>query len=236
LLVEDERGLSDNLARYLGNQGFNLEVVETLSAARVAMNNPPDLVILDWMLPDGNGIELIQEWRKKELLIPVILLTAKTELIDKILGLELGANDYLTKPFEPRELVARINAQLRTFQSLGRNSGSTRPRHGEESLSASNIQLNAGTREVHYHGDLIELTPMEFNLLRVFMESPNHVFSRSELLDEVWGYKNFPTTRTVDNHVSNLRKKISPELFEIVYRVGYRFISTNANSHGLPHD
>lgn len=224
LIVEDEIGLGKSLNNYLSLEGFIVEVAQTLRKARESVEEEPDLIVLDWTLPDGNGIELLRELRKKEVLTPVIMLTAKSELIDKVLGLELGANDYLTKPFEPRELLARINAQLRVLDQLKGNHKHPKYFHEEKTFSNSGIEMNTGIREVRYLGRKVELTRMEFELLRVFLEAPNQVLSRTELLNNVWGYDNFPTTRTVDNHVAQLRKKLGLSFFELVHRVGYRFV------------
>jgi DNA-binding response OmpR family regulator len=171
------------------------------------------------MLPDGQGIESLKKWRAKNLQTPVILLTARAELIDKVLGLELGGNDFVTKPFEPRELVARIRVQLRARQPSQGAPGSIQP----AGLSLGGITLNVSTVEVFYLGSLVAITKTEFELLKMFLENPNQVFSREELLKKVWGYDQFPSTRTVDTHVLQLRQKFRPEMFETVHGIGYRF-------------
>ena len=207
LLVEDDRALADSLAGYLRGEGFEALPAATLAEARRAKGYA--IVLLDWKLPDGPGIELLKQWRAEGTRVPVILLTARAELVDKVLALELGANDYLTKPFEPRELVARMRAQLRAVLPAAR-------------LSVLGVELCATTRRVTYEGRAVELTRMEFDLLKLLLENPGQVFSRDELLDRVWGYEHYPTTRTVDTHVLQLRQKLSSSLFETVRGVGYR--------------
>ena len=220
LLVEDDKNLSDSLCQYLEREGFQIIRSDTLATAREKLALTPSLVVLDWMLPDGQGIDFLREMRKKEILTPVILLTSRTDLVDKILGLETGANDYITKPFEPRELVARIRSHLRTVDSFTQSS------KAPEKIEVSGISLNRESMEVTYKNKLIALTKMEFHLLRTFIENPERVFPREALLNEVWGYDNFPTTRTIDNHVLQLRQKFESSMFETVRGVGYRFRKT----------
>ena len=213
LIVEDELSIRIPLVEYLKKEGFEILTADTLAEAEKKLSENPSLVLLDWMLPDGQGIELLRNWRQRGLLIPTILLTARTELIDKVVGLELGANDYLTKPFEPRELVARIRVQLRQISG----------QRVDEKISGAEILLNRTTREGFFQNKLIDLTKTEFELLKIFLENPNQVFSREELLKHVWGYDHSPTTRTVDTHILQLRQKTSAELFETVHGIGYRF-------------
>lgn len=213
LLIEDELNLQKSLAEYLSKEGFILITSSSLNDAETALVDQPDLILLDWMLPDGQGIELIKKWRATGNMIPIILLTARSELIDKVLGLELGANDYLTKPFEPRELLARIHVQIRL---LGQ-------KENRDVLTIANIKFVTSSREVFYLNNKLELTKTEYDLLKIFVENPNKVFSREELLNQVWGYDRTPTTRTVDTHILQLRQKTHPELFETMHGVGYRF-------------
>jgi DNA-binding response OmpR family regulator len=217
LLVEDDLAVLGLLQDYLSQDGFVVESVSDLKSARNSLAILPDLVVLDWMLPDGQGIELIREFRESGLRVPVILLTARSDLIDKVLGLELGANDYMTKPFAPRELVARIRAQIRSRK--GDSSGSL---DRSSLLTAGDICLNRGSMEVSFCKEPVTLTRMEFSLLEFFLENPNQVFSRDEILDSVWGLR-YPTTRTVDMHIAQLRQKFEPIYFETVHGTGYRF-------------
>jgi DNA-binding response OmpR family regulator len=223
LLVEDEQGLARTLGKFLREGGYTVDLAHSVEEAKRRTNGgpdgeKPDLIILDLMLPDGSGLELLRKWRDDNICKPILILTAKSELMDKVIGLELGANDYITKPFEPRELLARIGVQFRIL-------GQERRFSPKRKIIDSGIELDPSTRDVFYQNRSIPLTRMEFDLLQRLLESPNQVFSRNELLNEVWGYECFPTTRTVDNHISQLRRKINPERFEIVRRVGYRFVS-----------
>jgi DNA-binding response OmpR family regulator len=218
LLVEDEPGIASQLERLLVTEGYAVAVAFDAAAARAATataTTAPDLVILDWMLPDGQGIDLLRAWRGAGRQWPVIFLTARDELIDKVLGLELGADDYMTKPFEPRELLARIKARLRAPAPAG-------AAEARRVVAAAGIEIDDETRVVTYLGRAVELTKMEYALLHLLVESPNKVFSRDELLDKVWGFESYPTTRTVDTHVLQLRQKLAPELVETVRGVGYR--------------
>jgi DNA-binding response OmpR family regulator len=220
LLVEDDKNLSDSLTLYLKNEGFSVESVRTLAEARLKLKNDPPLVILDWMLPDGQGIDLLKELHQQSPQIPIILLTSRTELVDKVVGLESGASDYLTKPFEPRELCARIRVQLRKTPH-GPTSPS-KPNEPVTSIECSGIKINFTTRETTFRGHFIELTKMEFELLKLFISHPNRVFTREALLNQVWGYENYPTTRTVDNHVVQIRQKFDADLIETIRGIGYR--------------
>ncbi len=215
LLVEDEPNVAEALCRFLTAEGLLVRpAVDAAGAEREVQAQMPELVLLDWALPDRPGIELLRGWRERGLKFPVIMLTARAELIDKVLGLELGADDYVTKPFEPRELLARIRARLRSASEPARTS-----------LTAASgaLVIDTAAHEVRWRGVLVELTRMEFGLLRLLVEERNKVFSRDELLNRVWGFEAFPTTRTVDTHMLQLRQKLAAEIFETVRGVGYRF-------------
>jgi DNA-binding response OmpR family regulator len=212
LIVEDDPNLGQSLGDYLGTEKMTTVLSETIADARARLKiELPDLVILDWMLPDGQGIDFLRELRVQNVLIPVILLTSRNDLIDKVVGLESGANDYLTKPFEPRELVARIRAHLRGSQ--------TRP---SPTLNVGPIRLDFDSRQAYLDGRPVVTTKMEFMLLKLFCENPGKVFTRDDLLNKVWGFERYPTTRTVDTHVLQLRQKFGEELFETLRGVGYR--------------
>ena len=220
LLVEDEINIATPLLQFLKGEGFAVEHAANAAEAAAAMRlSPPKLVLLDWMLPDRPGVDLLREWRRDRIACPVILLTARHELIDKVLGLELGADDYMTKPFEPRELVARIRARLRTSPAAGLMSAKL----AAPALVAAGVTIDLEAREVRFHEALVELTKMEFELLKLLIENKNKVFSRDELLNRVWGYDAYPTTRTIDTHILQLRQKFTAELFETVRGIGYRF-------------
>ncbi|PCJ19613.1 MAG: DNA-binding response regulator [Candidatus Cloacimonadota bacterium] len=221
LLVEDDPALGQSVSSYLEQENFQVKLITTLKELNDSNLEDFDLLILDWMLPDGQGIEYLKRLPNNDNnRIPIIMLTARTELIDKVLGLELGANDYLTKPFEPRELIARIRVQLRMAQ----NKGKTVLQGNDTSniIYATNITLNLTEMKVTYKDEDVTLTKMEYALLRLFVENPNQVFSRDEILTKVWGYK-YPTTRTVDTHILQLRNKFDPSYFETVHGIGYRF-------------
>ncbi len=219
LLVEDDLNLGASTAAYLAREGFVVEWAKNLAEARgLAASFRPELVLLDWMLPDGQGVDWLRELARAGARVPVILLTARGELVDKVLGLESGANDYVTKPYEPRELVARVRAQLR--QASVTLAAPAAP--AKALVRAGEIELDLGAREARFRGRALETTRMEFELLRLLCENPNRVFSREELLNQVWGYERFPTTRTVDTHILQLRQKLADELFETVRGVGYR--------------
>jgi DNA-binding response OmpR family regulator len=209
LLVEDDLSLAKDLNDYLTQESYMVQVVRSVKEAQIISLNF-DLIILDWMLSDGQGIDLLKQIRADKNWIPVIFLTAKADLIDRVVGLESGANDYIVKPFEPRELLARLRVHLRqptvTMQVL---------RHGD-------IILDLDLRSTHLKNKLIETTKKEFDLLALLFANPKRVFSRDELLNKVWGFENFPTTRTVDTHVLQLRQKLGDDLIQTVRGVGYR--------------
>ena len=214
-MVEDESSLAQSLLLLLQKEAYSTLLAGDLAQARQLINEQVDLVILDWSLPDGQGIDLLRQWREAGIQIPVIFLTARTELIDRVLGLEMGANDYVTKPFETRELIARIKVQLRQTSPSQRKA---------DKLVRGGISLDPLSREVFFKNEAQKLTHMEFSLLKFFLENPNKVFTREELLVKVWGYDSYPTTRTVDNHIVLLRQKFGAEHFETVRKVGYRLI------------
>lgn len=213
LLVEDDDNLADALTSYLEPEGFEVTRAISLAEGRVAISDEHDLVVLDWMLPDGVGIDLMKQWRAQGRRVPIVLLTARTDLIDRVLGLELGANDYVVKPFEPRELLARLRVQLRVRDERGAPSAK---------VEVAGIELCTDTREARFRGQPVVLTKQEYALLAVLVDNPDRVFSRAELLDLAWGYENYPTTRTVDTHIVQLRQKFDADLFQTVRGVGYR--------------
>jgi DNA-binding response OmpR family regulator len=217
LLVEDEPSVARAIADYLSSKGVDVHHVPDLAGARRAIAAESFAVILlDWMLPDGEGPDLLREHRGPA---RVIFLTARTELTDRVVGLELGADDYITKPFEPRELLARIHVQLRRQGSLAAASPPA------NALPGGPFVIDTSRREARYRGELLELTKLEFDLLHLLVREEGRVFSRDELLNLVWGYDNYPSTRTVDTHVFSLRQKSRAEHFISVRGVGYRFVA-----------
>ncbi|MCL6638887.1 MAG: response regulator transcription factor [Firmicutes bacterium] len=219
LIVDDEDKIRDMVANYLAQEGYRVvEAADGEQALRVLRQEQPDLVVLDWMLPGKSGLELCKTIRGQGG-TAVIMLTAKTEEVDKLLGLELGADDYVTKPFSLRELAARIKAVLR------RVSGGDV--HHHETIRIRDMEIDLDGREVKVKGQKIDLTPTEFKILSVLAATPGRVYSRLQLLDAVFGYAYEGYERSIDTHVSNLRKKIepdpsSPEYITTVYGTGYR--------------
>lgn len=221
LLVEDEQPIRQMLGFALTRAGYRtLEAGDARQAQSILQETHPDLILMDWMLPDATGIELIRHIKQDEFNsdIPVIMLTAKSSEDDKITGLNSGADDYVSKPFSPKELIARINAVLR------RNT----PRQTEdEVLSAQELRLNKGSHQVTINDNTVDLGPTEFRLLNFMMENPNRVYSRTTLLDHVWGRNTYVEERTVDVHILRLRKSLAPwqydKLIKTVRGVGYRF-------------
>jgi two-component system alkaline phosphatase synthesis response regulator PhoP len=218
LVVEDEANLALGLEDDLKLEGYEVEVVgDGETASRRAQEKLFDLIILDVMLPRKDGFEVCRELRRAGVRTPVILLTAKTQESDKVLGLELGADDYVTKPFSPRELRARVKAVLR------RAAGEV-----PEVYRFGEVELDFSRCELRRAGNVVEMTPLEFKLLAAFIRHRGHTLSRDKLLDEVWGRGTFVTDRVVDTHITNLRKKIEPQPSKPRYLLsvrgmGYRF-------------
>ncbi|MBL6988826.1 MAG: response regulator transcription factor [Bacteriovoracaceae bacterium] len=218
LLVEDDLSLGQSLKENLQIEGFEIFWSQSLLEAQASLDKVDvDLIILDWMLPDGQGIDFLKAFRVKNKLLPVILLTARAELIDKVIGLESGADDYLTKPFEPRELIARIRARLRI-----KSDDNTTTDSEQNVVQLGDLKIQLDSRQVYYQNKLCELSKMEFDLLRLLAMSPGRVFHREEILNKVWGLENYPTTRTVDTHVLQLRQKFDHDLIQTVRGIGYR--------------
>ncbi len=213
LLVEDDRNLADGLLVSLEQAGYECLHAETIAQVG-ALWSKADLVILDRQLPDGDSVEALPGWKKiKD--VPVILLTALVTVKDKVSGLDSGANDYLTKPFAEAELFARIRAQLRSPDSADGD-------EAKDQVVTHNLVIDKLTREVFYHDEAITLTRTEFDLLLFLASNLGRVFTRDELLDHVWGYNHFPTTRTVDTHVLQLRQKLPGLEIETLRGVGYK--------------
>ena len=221
LLVEDEPGLIITLTDRLTSEGY---VVETSSDGEVgferALNETFDIIILDVMLPRKNGFDVCRDLRQKNVQIPIIMLTARGQVVDKVVGLKLGADDYLTKPFEMLELLARIEALLRRFAGVSPSSPDT--------FQFGPVRVDFRRVEVDRDGVAVELSSLEFKLLHYLIEHRGTVISRNKLLDEVWGYDAMPSTRTVDVHVAWLRQKIEvnprhPQFILTVHGLGYKF-------------
>jgi len=211
LIVEDDKLLSENIRDLLEGENYSITTAHNLSEAH-AQKNSPDLIFLDWRLPDGRGIDFLKAIRSEGSPTPTIMLTSKSDLEDKVLGLELGANDYVTKPFASKELLARIAVQLRSKPQKITTT---------HALSFKKISLCTDSRKVTYDSHPVSLTKLEFELLKTLLQSPTKVFSRDELLNLVWGFDAFPTTRTVDMHVKQLRQKTCSAYFKTVHGIGY---------------
>ena len=220
LLVDDEPSIIQLARMYLEQAGFRVEAVGNGKAVLEAVRTyDPALVVLDVMLPEMDGFEVCRRLRAEDSPVLVIMLTARDEDIDKIVGLELGADDYLTKPFNPRELVARVRAMLRRL-----NRPVQEPDY--EVVTLGDLVIDAGRREVRVGDQVVELRTQEFDLLLTFAEHKSLVLTREQLLNLAWGYDYFGQTRTVDVHVAHLRKKISPSTVKIetVTGVGYKLV------------
>ena len=216
LIVDDEPSIVNLVSAYLKPEGYEVyTALDGPSGLKAARAFKPDLILLDVMLPEMDGIEILTRLRR-ESDVYIIMLTAKTEETDKVIGLTVGADDYVTKPFSPRELVARIKAALRRLQSSD-------PKDGEV-LSFTHVRIDTAARQVTVDDQLIELTAIEFDLLRVLAENRGRVLSREQLLDKVWGGSYYGEMRVVDVHLGHVRQKIGyPELIATVRGVGYRF-------------
>ncbi len=226
LVVDDEEAIRGLISFNLQKEGFE---VGTAAGGPEALDQvakrPPDLIILDWMLPGLSGLEVCRQLRGRPetVNIPIIMLTARAEEVDKVLGLELGADDYVTKPFSPRELTARVKARLR-----GRQSRRPEGEAGESIVSLEGLYLDREKYLARKQGRDLELPPKEFELLFLLAANPGRVFRREELLDRVWGYEYPADTRTVDVHIRHLRQKVEedpnrPETLLTVRGVGYKF-------------
>jgi two-component system phosphate regulon response regulator PhoB len=219
LIVDDETDVVDMLTMSLRAAGFTVSAVEDgPSALSRAKAEPPSLIILDLMLPQMPGLEICRTLKSDPLLhqIPIIMLTAKAEEVDKIVGLELGADDYITKPFSPRELVLRVNRSLRR--------GKDKVVTASEQVKIGNLVLDQARYEVRVQGEQIDLTATEFKLLALLMDRKGRVQPRDRLLNDVWGYESVIDTRTVDTHIRRLREKMgsASAYLETVRGVGYR--------------
>ena len=215
LVIDDEPGILKLVTSYLENEGYQVyTALDGPSGLKAARAYQPDLIVLDIMLPGMDGIELLSHLRR-ESDVYVIMLTAKTEETDKIVGLSVGADDYVTKPFSPRELVARVKAALRRIGGAPRQSSSV--------LAFQHVRIDAGSRQVWVDGEPVELTTTEFDLLLALAEQPGMVFSRERLLEKVWGHDYYGEIRVVDVHIGHIRRKLGGEYIVTVRGVGYRF-------------
>ena len=216
LVVEDEASIASFVSLYLKNAGYDVRAATNGADALASVQSQqPSLIVLDLMLPDIDGIEICRRIRQKSD-VPILMLTARDEDVDKIIGLEVGADDYLTKPFNPRELVARVKSILRRATPAREERESAQLRHGD-------LVIDAGRREVHVGEEEIQLAPKEFDLLWELLDHRGLVLTRDQLLERVWGYTFAGDTRTVDVHVRQLRRKLGDDSpIVTVWGVGYK--------------
>ena len=219
LIVDDDKHIAELISLYMMKDGYETEeVYDGREAIKKAESFQPDLILLDLMLPGMDGYQVCTEIRKTSR-VPIIMLTAKGETFDKVLGLELGADDYIVKPFDPKELVARVKAVLRRYE----------PKQEETDknlLKFDALEINLSNYSVSYEGKTLDFPPKEFELLSFLAQNPNRVFTREQLLDRIWGYEYVGDTRTVDVHVKRIREKLNSEDewgIRTVWSVGYKF-------------
>lgn len=226
LIVDDDENIAELVSLYLTKECFDTRIVhDGLEAVSAAEEYQPDLILLDLMLPGLDGYQVCREVRTKSN-VPIIMLSAKCEVFDKVLGLELGADDYIEKPFDTKELVARVKAVLRRFHTLSETPASDSPKVVE----FPGLIVNLGNYSVTYKGQKIDMPPKELELLYFLVSSADQVFTREQLLENIWGYDYLGDTRTVDVHVKRLREKIkdTPDWkIATVWGVGYKFETRN---------
>ena len=231
LIVDDDTNISELISLYLIRECFDTKCVEDGESALTAFHSfSPDLVLLDLMLPGMDGYQVCREIRR-ESQIPIIMLSAKGEVFDKVLGLELGADDYIIKPFDPKELVARVKAVLRRFHPV------PEPKRSDAAkvVHLPDLTVNLTNYSVTYRGKTLEMPPKELELLYFLASSPNQVFTREQLLDHIWGYEYVGDSRTVDVHVKRLREKLKDHeswSLATVWGIGYRFEVKNPRRQG----
>lgn len=222
LIVDDDENIAELISLYLTKECFETMIVGDGESALTAVDSfSPNLILLDLMLPGIDGYQVCREVRAKSQ-IPIIILSAKGEVFDKVLGLELGADDFMEKPFDSKELVARVKAVLRRYKPQTVASASA----GEKCVEYPDLIINQTNYSVIYMGQTVEMPPKELELLYFLASSPNHVFTREQLLDQIWGYEYIGDTRTVDVHIKRLREKIKDhDLWKIstIWGIGYKF-------------
>jgi len=221
LIVEDEPGMVQGLRDNFEFEGYQvLSAMDGVAGLERALADSPDLVILDVMMPRMSGLDVCKQLKAKRPAIPIIMLTARGQEVDKVVGLELGADDYVTKPFSIRELLARVKAVLRRAGSLPKD---------KDRYNFGEIEVNLRSCQVSRNGKSLDVSSKEFDLLKYFLCHPGEALTRDRLLEDVWGYDKFPTTRTVDAHIVRLRQKLEPKpddprFFLTVHGTGYKFV------------
>lgn len=232
LIVDDDNNIAELIALYLTKECFETMIVNDGESALTAVDSfNPNLILLDLMLPGIDGYQVCREVRAKSS-IPIIMLSAKGEIFDKVLGLELGADDYMEKPFDSKELVARVKAVLRRYKPAP-----AAPQASDiESVEYPDLIINRTNYSVVYRGETVDMPPKELELLYFLASSPNHVFTREQLLDQIWGYEYIGDTRTVDVHIKRIREKIEDENRRMTWRIttvwgiGYKFETSQTPS------
>ena len=226
IIIEDEHKIADAIAYALKREGYLVEVVYHGDAALEKIREfCPDAIILDLMLPGIDGYDILKKLQNEKA-IGVIMLTAKEDIVNKVLGLELGADDYMTKPFDMRELLARLKSLLRRIKNTVEIGES-------DTIGLSGVELHLNKRSAYSGNKLLELTPKEYDLLALLISSPNRVYSREQLLDLVWGMEYIGGTRTVDIHIQRLRKKLGPDfsgIIQTLHGIGYKALGGNGEN------
>jgi two-component system alkaline phosphatase synthesis response regulator PhoP len=229
LIIEDDRNLVDLLSIHLKDLGFHVvSAEEGADGLRRALSDTYSLVVLDLMLPGFDGLEICRRLRRKDRYTPLLILTARSEEVDKVIGLELGADDYMTKPFSIREFIARVKAVTRRFEEVKQHPGAE---SGQNRLQFDDLSIDLVKREVSLAGKVLKLTGTEYDLLLLFARNPGRAFSRQQLLEEVWDYGFDGYDHTVNSHINRLRKKIEedpahPRYIKTVWGYGYRFFES----------
>ncbi len=224
LVIEDDDNICSAISEYFSRAGYRVSTAQDGAAGvQSALNNHPDVVVLDLMLPKMDGLAVCKELRQKSPQMPILMLTAKDDIVDKILGLEMGADDYITKPFSLRELEARIKSVLRRARTAATEDGSA-----EAPIVRGKLRIDPARREVTIGDRQVELTPKEFDLLRLFASNPGRVFPRKYLLQKIWDYSYEGYDRTIDSHINRLRAKVednpdNPQMVLTVWGIGYKF-------------
>ena len=225
LVIEDDENISSVIREYFTRMGYEVRMAgDGAAGVQAALQDRPDAVVLDLMLPKMDGLAVCRELREKSPSLPILMLTAKDNEIDKVLGLEMGADDYITKPFSLRELEARLKSVLRRSQVSARAESA-----GDEApITRGKLRIDPSKREVSVGDRLVELTPKEFELLRLFASNPGRVFPRKYLLEKIWDYSYEGYDRTIDSHINRLRAKIednpeNPQMVLTVWGIGYKF-------------
>ena len=225
LVVEDDENISTAISEYFARAGYNVRTAtDGLTGVQAALQDHPDVIVLDLMLPKMDGLAVCRELREKAPYIPILMLTAKDDVVDKVLGLEIGADDYITKPFNFRELEARIKSVLRRV----RNRAGSEAAGDDAPIVRGRLRIDPSKREVTVGDRQVELTPKEFDLLRLFASNPGRVFPRKYLLEKIWDYSYEGYDRTIDSHINRLRAKIeenpeNPQMVLTVWGIGYKF-------------